>query len=968
MQIILTMFQDYKISLSSCLIFLLILMPNISAAENLEWNIGNCTNVVNSTTITKSFQNLQLENSTALFNTYSCGLQVGYEPICSYNGQDTIPTNYVQTLSGTIGIDNDTAIFGRRSLHIKGGAGVTALACAISGTAITQTTYAIYRTNRQGAGGGDIYIETGAGSGNCGSTATSMFVISSTGNNVNWVVAGQDATCYDDDNGIEIGLKGNQSVLFTLNTSGTQRLTNFSDSSTSSVAPTISGAQLFKFWDANNALNVHDFDYLYSFNNTPTRNVSANFFYVTMNSTLTYNSVRVGYYDKVAGNHNYRLALSCNNGTSWNTGTANTNNTLISCLNSQTSNNFYIGMYIDDNSTLVYGLTATPTSLSVAPNITLTAVDYYDSSVINNFSVYIQQGNLNVVDSTTNGTIYVNNITTGYINMTVGSYQNGGYFNATYQNLFINDSTIQAKLWQSIIYLNASTIITNTPILSFSVGVNSSVIINNSNSSGGTMLKLKRGYYNFIGNNSAYLNAYLLQDIQPLTTYNLNLQFSSNLLTIRATNFLTGATINNFTIYLTRNSSTYSNNASTSINFLNFSLEAGDYNMVFRSFSFINMSVPITISSSNIFPNYTFVPYTTNSINFTIFDESLGKSPNPFLNLSVFVTLTGEYYATNITITNASYYMDLITPSEYRIVYSSAGYTQREYYFTLSNSSNNLIELYLLSVNNGTAVTYNVIDESGLNVENALVKLLRYYSDTNSYRLVAMAKTDYNGNAIIDTAFDSAFYQVIVTKNSFTTVSTPSKIYTLNPIIKLITRQSIFNSFDTIGTLYSQLTFNNNTNTFTYTYNNIRGFSLSSLLTIDYITPGGTNNLCYSPGSGISGTLLCVINISSTQGQYIANGYIDLNDGNGYYLTDTYQINSGIQNQAITKFGKSGLILSLIATATIATLGAFNPAVAIMFFVGALGIFTFLGFSGFNIGIFVSITILAGIIIYKLRT
>src|SRR3990167_4967799 len=104
-------------------------------------------------------------------------------------------------------------------------------------------------------------------------------------------------------------------------------------------------------------------------------------------------------------------------------------------------------------------------------NITITAADNYDSTLLTSYRIDIR-GITNFTQNTTNGTIPIANITHGFYNITFSSDANGTYYNITYYNINVSGQNFKGNLTQSWINLYVNDSLTKTAISGFTVRTN----------------------------------------------------------------------------------------------------------------------------------------------------------------------------------------------------------------------------------------------------------------------------------------------------------------------------------------------------------------------------------------------------------------------------------------------------------------------------------------------------------------
>lgn len=351
-----------------------------------------------------------------------------------------------------------------------------------------------------------------------------------------------------------------------------------------------------------------------------------------------------------------------------------------------------------------------------------------------------------------------------------------------------------------------------------------------------------------------------------------------------------------------------------------------------------------------------------------VYDEFLGS---PATISPVAADFVASNYSFNKTITGNSS-IPVNYPLSYRVSYSSPSFKKRDYYVDYDADANpRTLILYLLSTTNGTDVTFTIEDQSGQAIDDALVKLLRYYVANNSYIPVAMAKTDLAGQAIIDVELNSAFYQLAVSKNSSSVVTIGQRIYSRTPVIRLNLISDVFAAPDAIEGLKTTLTFNNATQTFTYSFNDIGAASRTVSLNVVRRTSSGDITVCTNSATGASGTLLCQYNMSLNHGYYFASGGITSIEGIPTIPTNMMEIvTDTIQQGFRQRADKSGVYLSFILGGTFAGLGSLaSPATAIIMFMVGLGVILYFNLTALTLGIYLTIFIISLFLILKvLRT
>ena len=368
------------------------------------------------------------------------------------------------------------------------------------------------------------------------------------------------------------------------------------------------------------------------------------------------------------------------------------------------------------------------------------------------------------------------------------------------------------------------------------------------------------------------------------------------------------------------------------------------------------------VSTANTTTNSTTITFSDASFNVTIRDEIT----RTLILERVTLEIIGEDFAQNHSTVNGTIGITGWTEGEVRLTYDSAKYTKRDFYFTLANASNFSVDVYLLSINNGTDVTFTAQDNSGNDLEGALIRLKRFYVETNSYITVAMIKTNSEGQGIIDVDFNDAFYETLTTFEGKTLRTIGAKIISTTLILTMDLLPDPFTTVDTIEGITTSLSFTNSTQTFVYVFTDIGGTPRTGQ--IDVIKRGVVSDttVCTNSDTSVSATILCQVNTTSEPGNYLALGLITV--GSNQIRTDSLERENGIRGDFQNTFGTQGAFVTMIIAGTLAGLGAgISPAVAIIMFLAGLGVVNFIGFSMWSLTIYVSFVIVGVILIFKMK-
>jgi hypothetical protein len=197
-------------------------------------------------------------------------------------------------------------------------------------------------------------------------------------------------------------------------------------------------------------------------------------------------------------------------------------------------------------------------------------------------------------------------------------------------------------------------------------------------------------------------------------------------------------------------------------------------NLTFSSDGYATMSELVNFTSGN-FSSHQFQIYTTNSINFTIRDEIT----DVLITDEVTIEFISDVASYNYTTNTGSKYVDLVTPANYTIRYSSDNYGgPRHVYLTVNNNTFQEQTLYLLNSTIGTETTFVVYDATTLTkLEGAVVSVQRYNQLDNVYTLIGSYTTDISGSAFFDLEHDTELYKILVEYPLGTLKYTSSPMY-----------------------------------------------------------------------------------------------------------------------------------------------------------------------------------------------
>jgi hypothetical protein len=295
--------------------------------------------------------------------------------------------------------------------------------------------------------------------------------------------------------------------------------------------------------------------------------------------------------------------------------------------------------------------------------------------------------------------------------------------------------------------------------------------------------------------------------------------------------------------------------------------------------------------------------------------------------------------------------------------YVNAGYNTREYYLYQSTLSNQTLDLTLYDSNSTLAsgIVFTVKDNVLNPVDDVYIYVQRFYPSSNSWTTVAMGKTDENGQDIIYLYPNTQFYKFILIRDG-------EIIKTIDPMkISASTVTFYVNLFAGSIKIFSQLedidyivSYNSTSNSISATLISPAGLFDTYCMKVDKVTAVSQFEECNSCNSGTAIVLTC--SLSSNISYYVINifglgsfgnlysGYLDLTQGSASTL------------------GSFGLYLTLIVVLVIAFTGLINPTISVI--ASVLGIVgsAMIGILSIPYAIIMSLSAVAVIVIWRMRT
>ena len=502
-----------------------------------------------------------------------------------------------------------------------------------------------------------------------------------------------------------------------------------------------------------------------------------------------------------------------------------------------------------------------------ATDFTISAARTYFGDTLTTFNATVN----GTLYTTTNGTIvtnYDNGDITINITLIADQHDIKTYYNT---NLAIN---LAATLDYNKYLLNVSAVDQFSNILPFNVSLNGtlyetlnrSVLLETPRNSSYSLEIAKTGFNTIT--DTIIINNFVKE-------YNYTFFWDHYKLNVTATDFY-GNAIQTFSV--SANGSNTVNGSTTTYNAI---LQLNQNETYTINIDAPNYAFGISdITINTWLYNYTFVLYTTNSINFTFYEEGT----NLLINFQdVFLELISTPFSNNYTTANATLFLDLLSPSDYTLRYSSAGFNENFYYFSLVNRTHYNLDLYLTNSTIATETTATVFDYSNKVVEDVEIRALRYNVATNTYILVSECKTNFLGECVLNLVQNTEYYKFLLYYGGeLKKTTSPTYIYDTTISFQITLDDPVGTPFYNSQEIIADLIFNNITNNFKFTFSDNNGVATQFCLDVEKKSALLTESFNSSCLTTAAGTIL--INIPIINGTtFVANSYATIS-GQEYFL------------------------------------------------------------------------------------
>lgn len=247
---------------------------------------------------------------------------------------------------------------------------------------------------------------------------------------------------------------------------------------------------------------------------------------------------------------------------------------------------------------------------------------------------------------------------------------------------------------------------------------------------------------------------------------------------------------------------------------------------------------------------------------------------NRNISLELFTGNSSYNYTTdngNITITGLS-------RDFYMFRYSATDYYERFYYLNAENVSWNNLTFYLINSSEADIITATIYDNTYTILPEAYIYALKFNPINNTYFIVEMAKSNFDGVAKLHLVQNTEFYKfyLFYPFGTLREISTESYIFSteINFVIDLY--GTIGQYFRNIMGIYYDLSFNNNTNTFRFDWVDGNGLTQQACLEVYKVGVYSQQEISNTCTAATAGTITQIVTpINDTT--YIAKAYVTFN-------------------------------------------------------------------------------------------
>lgn len=370
--------------------------------------------------------------------------------------------------------------------------------------------------------------------------------------------------------------------------------------------------------------------------------------------------------------------------------------------------------------------------------------------------------------------------------------------------------------------------------------------------------------------------------------------------------------VNNFTVNVTNTTlggalyGTFTSNGSIDFPLLqgywyNFFINAANYSLLNK-----------TLLANATTNRYNFSLLQTNTFDIRFYNESTG---NLLSNTTVQVQFISDTFSSNYTTTNGALTVGLLVPGAYTIRYWIDQNVPRDYYVTLVNQSYNNLSLY--TIDTGVSSNYIAIvnSENTRPVSGVTVTMYRGFIENSQYvyKVVQMATTDTNGQAVLRVVPNAVFYKLLISSGGFSTITTPTQFTASTNTYTLSFTQNFLTSIVGMPSVLKSLSYVNSTRTYVFTWADTSNLVTQGCLYVTRSNNTGVASVYSTCQSGASGSLTYQVAYNN-QTSYSASATLGTNTQYSTYTFGPLTVDFSL---GTTIFGLVGILLTLVIIITL---------------------------------------------------
>lgn len=414
-----------------------------------------------------------------------------------------------------------------------------------------------------------------------------------------------------------------------------------------------------------------------------------------------------------------------------------------------------------------------------------------------------------------------------------------------------------------------------------------------------------------------------------------NLLFTKSL-TIPEINTTTNKTFY-WTIYLTNSSGTFAYNSTS-------------HNQTVQNITFTQCSATYPVT----FVNYSIYDETSlaliNSSFVATFTYRIGSGESSTYSFSSSADNTSFAFCTNA---NETFYVDSIIRIE------ASDYNERTYSFNDEEFTNSTTykSLYLSNSSISTSVIIEVRDAGLTPLEGYFVTIERYYPETGAYATIISDTTDEFGQFVASLIENTVKYRftfydennVLKKQTGNVIIACKSSICIVPFVIESVGTE--FDEFENITDYEYSLSFDNTTNIFTFSWNDLTGESATTRLEVTRYLMNGTTIVCNTTSTSASSSLTC--DVGDSEANYGAQAFRSVSGDERRIAVLTIEVGGHIST-----YGVETLLWVFILLFTLIGIGAFNPTAGVALYGVGFIAFGTLGLIHMPISVFFANTLL----------